>query len=252
MKKLIPLVEKYYAQQQKHEEKVKTKVEILKLKLTTSKELLNKLRFKIRDTVFKDNQDEINFFKNTKPKICADFIYYSTQIQYLHSKPNSTNSILKNYIKNKLKKLESKKRKNLEFYRYYKQSSSYYDHLYFLRENKQLELFSADISFYLDTEFYTSHDTLVAEVIAYDLLTNFYKKEINKLKNISLGVFNDDLKFDNVESSWTASKTDLVELIYALKVSEAINNGNVNTKELTTLLCNVFNIDIPNSFENLF
>ena len=88
MKKLIPLVEKYYAQQQKHEEKVKTKVEILKLKLTTSKELLNKLRFKIRDTVFKDNQDEINFFKNTKPKICADFIYYSTQIQYLHSKPN--------------------------------------------------------------------------------------------------------------------------------------------------------------------
>ena len=249
MKKLIPLVEKYYAQQQKHEEKVKTKVEILKLKLTTSKELLNKLRFKIRDTVFKDNQDEINFFKNTKPKICADFIYYSTQIQYLHSKPNSTNSILKNYIKNKLKKLESKKRKNLEFYRYYKQSSSYYDHLYFLRENKQLELFSADISFYLDTEFYTSHDTLVAEVIAYDLLTNFYKKEINKLKNISLGVFNDDLKFDNVESSWTASKTDLVELIYALKVSKAINNGNVNTKELTTLLCNVFNIDIPNSYK---
>ena len=249
MKKIIPLVEEYYIQQQKHEEEKKRTVEILKLNLQTSKELLKKLRFKIRETIFLNNNEEIIFFKHIIPKICADFIYYSTQMQHHHSKPNSTNSILKNFIKNKLKKLESKKRKNLEFYRYYNQNSGYYDHLYFLRKNKQLELFSADISFYLVTEFYTSHDTLAAEVIAYDLLTNFYKKEINKLKNITSGVFNDTEKFDSVELSWTASKTDLVELIYALKVSKSINSGNVNTKELTTLLSNVFNIDITNVYK---
>ena len=43
-------------------------------------------------------------------------------------------------MKNKLKKLESKKRKNLNFYKYYKYKSTFLDHLYFLRENKQLEL----------------------------------------------------------------------------------------------------------------
>ena len=249
MKKIIPLIKQYYIQQKKNVKENKLAIEVLKLKLQTSKELLNVLRFNIRETMFSDNDEEINFFKYIKPKICADFINYTTQIQYHHSRSNSTNSILKNYLKNKLKKLESKKRKNLEFYRYYKQNSSYYDHLYFLRENKQLELFSADISFYLDTEFYTSHDTLAAEVVAYDLLTNFYKKEINKLKNINSGVFNDSKKFDNVELIWTASKTDIVELIYALKVSNAINSGNVNTKELTTVLSNIFSIDIPNAYK---
>ena len=123
------------------------------------------------------------------------------------------------------------------------------NHLYFLRENKQLELFSADISFYLDSEFYTSHDTLAAEVIAYDLLTNFYKKEINKLKNITSGVFNDSKNFDNVALTWTASKTDLVELIYALKVSKAINTGNVNIKDLIVTFSKLFNIDLPNYYK---
>lgn len=81
-------------------------------------------------------------------------------------------------MKNELKKLESQKRKNLKFYQYYKHNNTYLDHLYFLRENKQLQLFSTDISVYLDSEFYTSHDTLAAEVITYNLLTNFYKQEI--------------------------------------------------------------------------
>jgi len=152
-------------------------------------------------------------------------------------------------LKNELKKLEAKKRKNLEFYRYYKHKSTFLDHIYFLRENKQLELFSTDISIHLDSEFYTSHDTLAAEVIAYDLLTNFYKKEINTLKNISSGIFDDNNKALKTSLQWTASKTDLVELIYALKVSGAINTGNINTKDLITELSKVFNIEIPNSYK---
>jgi hypothetical protein len=103
------LVEQYYIQQQKHEKENKLTVEILKLKWQTSKELLNKLLFKIRDTVFLNNHEEINFFKHIKPKICIDFIYFNAQIKHHHSKPNSTNSILKNFLKNKLKKLKSKK-----------------------------------------------------------------------------------------------------------------------------------------------
>ena len=249
MKNHITLVEQYFVQQKEHELKKITKNEKLKLQINQSKEIIYDLRVNIRNRKFEDNNEEIQFFKSVKPTIYADFIFYNNQLKYQVSKPNSTNSILKGYLKNELKKLEAKKRKNLEFYRYYKHKSTFLDHIYFLRKNKQLELFSTDISVHLDSEFYTSHDTLAAEVIVYDMLTNFYKKEINTLKNISSGIFDDNNKALKTSFQWTASKTDLVELIYALKVSGAINTGYINTKDLITQLSTVFNIDIPNSYK---
>lgn len=249
MKNHITLVEQYFVQQKEHELKKITKNEKLKLQINQSKEIIYDLRVNIRNRKFEDNNEEIQFFKSVKPTIYADFIFYNNQLKYQVSKPNSTNSILKGYLKNELKKLEAKKRKNLEFYRYYKHKSTFLDHIYFLRENKQLELFSTDISVHLDSEFYTSHDTLAAEVIVYDMLTNFYKKEINTLKNISSGIFDDNNKALKTSLQWTASKTDLVELIYALKVSGAINTGNINTKELVDIFSTLFNIKFSKHYK---
>lgn len=249
MKNYIPLVEQYYVQQKKHVDKKGTKTEKLKLQLIQAKEVLNDLRIYIRKNKFRDGNEEVHFFKNIKPNIYADFISYNNQLKYQVSKPNTTNSILKNHLKNELKKLESQKRKNLKFYQYYKHNNTYLDHLYFLRENKQLELFSTDISVHLDSEFYTIHDTLAAEVIAYDLLTNFYKLEINKLKSISSGKFDDTNQNNKTPLNWTASKTDLVELVYALKVSGAINTGNINTKELVSIFSSLFNIEVSNHYK---
>ncbi|WP_159951365.1 RteC domain-containing protein [Polaribacter septentrionalilitoris] len=247
MKKSIPLVEQYYVQQKKHAEKKIPETEKLNLQLELAKEVLNDLRVYIRTNKFKDSDEEIDFFKNIKPNIYADFIFYNSLLKYHVNKPNTTNSILKNYFKNELKKLESKKRRNLKFYQYYKHNSAFLDHVYFLRENKQLDLFSADLSIHIDSEFYTSHDTLAAEVITYDLLTNFYKTEINKLKEVASS------KTKNIKSksplNWTASKTDLIELIYALKISGAVNTGHINTKELVTIFSSLFNIDVSNYYK---
>lgn len=63
MKKVIPLVKQYYIQQKKNVKQNKLAIEVLKLKLQTSKDLLNELRFNIRDTMFSNNDEEINFFK---------------------------------------------------------------------------------------------------------------------------------------------------------------------------------------------
>jgi hypothetical protein len=43
---------------------------------------------------------------------------------------------------------------------------------------------------------------------------------------------------------WTAAKIDAVELIYALKVSGAINNGNIDIAELVTLFEIIFQLDL--------
>nr|WP_231962688.1 RteC domain-containing protein [Polaribacter sp. KT25b] len=62
------------------------------------------------------------------------------------------------------------------------------------------------------------------------MLTNFYKKEINTLNNISSGIFDDNNKTFKSSLKWKASKTVLVKLIYALKIAGVINTGNINTK----------------------
>jgi hypothetical protein len=249
MKKINLLVEQYNLQQKKHATKKITKNETLKLQLKLAKEVLNNLRVHIRNNKFKDDSDEIHFFKNIKPHIHADFIFYNSQLKFEINKPNTTNSILKNYLKNELKKLEFKKRKNLDFYRYYKQKNDFLDHIYFLRENKQLEIFDTELEIYLATDFYTSHDTLAAQVIAYDVLTNFYKQEINKLKSVSSGKFDDTNKINKNPLNWTASKIDLIELVYALKVSGAINTGNINTKELVSIFSSLFNVEVSNYYK---
>jgi hypothetical protein len=249
MKIIDQLVEHYQAQQKVIALKNESDSIKLKKHIETSRDFLHCLRLKIRIIKFKCTEEEIHFFKHIKPSIYADFIYYNNQLKYLVSKPNTTNSILKNYLKTELKKLEAKKRKKIDFYRYYKHKSNFLDHFYFLRENKQLELFSTDISIYLESEFYTSHDTIAGEVIAYDLLTNFYKKEINKIKNIEVRMFADDKNFIKSELNWTGSKTDLVELLYALKATGTINAGNINIKDLISTFSNLFNIEISNYYK---
>jgi hypothetical protein len=250
MKRILLLFEQYNVRQKDLVLKENISIDILKSQIDISKDTLQRLKVSIRNIKFKNHTEEIYFFKQIKPNIYADFIFYTEQLRYLIGKPNTTNQILKNYIKKELKKRERKKRKNIKFYRYMKQKGIYLDNCYFLRENKQLEIFDIDLSASLDNEFYTSHDTLAAEVIAYELLTNFYKKEIKIISNIEEGSF--DTKYDdeiNSNLNWTSSKTDLIELIYALKVSGAINGGAVNIKELIETVSKVFNIEISNFYK---
>lgn len=43
---------------------------------------------------------------------------------------------------------------------------------------------------------------------------------------------------------WTANKTDLIELIYALQSSGAINSGTADIKEVASACEHIFNIDL--------
>lgn len=250
MKKIISLFNSYA--------EWKNNIDIQKLERTThlkqsikkSKFFLHKLRLYVRDFTFVTNNDEIKFFKHLKPKVIGDLIFFNAQLSYLISKPNSTISFQKSFLKSKLKKLESQKRKNIHFYRYYKQGESFLDDKYFLRGNEQLELFNSQTLLCSDPEFFTSHDMKAAEVIAYDLLNDFYKNELLSLDNISNEIVNNKFK-NQLENNltWSASKTDLIELVYALKFSGALNGGAVQVKQIIEVLEILFEIDLGNFYK---
>ena len=49
--------------------------------------------------------------------------------------------------------------------------------------------------------------------------------------------------------NWTATKTDLIELIYALKVSGAIDGGTGNINQISQQLSTMFNLDLGNFYK---
>ena len=110
-------------------------------------------------------------------------------------------------------------------------------------------MFDSYLFIHLDTDFYTSHDTLAAEVIAYKKLTDYYKKEIQEIENSEGVLTKRDKKTSAKVFEWTTNKTDLVELIYSLKITGAINYGNISTKEMVEIFSMFFNIEIPNFYK---
>lgn len=96
----------------------------------------------------------------------------------------------------------------------------------------------------------TSHDLLAFEVVTYNLITNFYKNELNYLASLEDGMF--DTSTNNLSTNpliWTSSKTDLIELIYALKVTGSINGGDSQIKQLTEIFGQLFNVDLGNYYK---
>ena len=256
MKSITPLIESYAARKKKLAGENLKEPELLKEKIRISKCFLHKVRLHLRNHEFSNIEDEIHFFKFTKPQLCGELLFYNARLSYLSDKPDSTVCREISYIKSGLKKLETKKRKNISFYRYCKHAETAFDDKYFIRNDGQFNLFNSEDALCSDPEFNTSHSNLASEVVAYRLQIEFYKKELLFLKSIDKNC--PETIGSNVEGTstvnCTASKSDIVELLYGLKCVGAINNGNIEIKELAVLVGRMFNIplgDVYGTFNDI-
>lgn len=221
----------------------------LKQKINVAKKHLHKIRIYVRNWSFNDIKEEIHFFKIIKPSIYGQIKFFKYQLAYHTEKPFVSLDKQKKYIHKELRILEFKKKKNINFYRYIKQEETVLDEMYFTRGNEQLALFSLFDFADTDPEFSTSHDLLVGEIITYQLLTEFFKQELHCLANMEVSIHDSPKNpFENL-LSWTASKTDLIELIYAIKYTGAINGGDIQLKELIEVFENLFSVDLGNYYK---
>ncbi len=209
-----------------------------------AKEVLNKVRLLIGKRGFKSFEEEIYFFKQIKPKIYSKLIYYLKLFTIESKRPRSSKKTQIKYFNSHIDKLQTYFNDNLEFYHYYRRGSTIFDRQYFTRKNSDLRLHPDTFHFLSDEQFSTSHDSTVAMILAYDMLIVYLKKEIDKLenKNNMEATINPFQKQSRL--FWTANKTDLIELIYALQSSGAINSGTADIKEMATACELLFNIDL--------
>ena len=206
----------------------------------------------LRDLVIKENFDntenEIQFFKEIKPKILSKFIYYLKLFSTENKRPLSSIKAQIKFLNTEIDKLQIYFLENREFYNYYRRADTRLDEHYFIRNHAQsMQIHIDTFHFFIDKRFSTSHDAMVATIIAYELLIEYLKKEVNKLKNNSITT--NVINSKRVKKlNWTGSKTDAIELIYALHAGGMINNGNSDINEIKEIFEELFGIKIGDPY----
>ena len=109
---------------------------ILKRSLAGSQvlgEAFNRLKTFILIYTFKNEEEEILFFKDIKPKFCYRLIYYRKIFNIEMNRPLAGFDAQKEYLNRELNAINDYTTKRLDFVRYYRSGSTHMDSLYFLR-----------------------------------------------------------------------------------------------------------------------
>jgi hypothetical protein len=206
------------------------------------REILSKMSKLVIDSSFKNDDEEIHFFKNIITYPLSQLIYFS-KIRTLEIEFPKVNFVeQKKYIKKKMNRVNKFYIYNVDFIQYIVEGKSHFDSLYFTRSENNSLNFSNTKSCFRNPEFSTSHDLLLAQFKAYNLYYIYLKKRIDGLKALQ-----NNQSFESNDSfnfKWTKSNVDLTELIYALYFSKAINDGRVQINEIAAFFEKHFNLNL--------
>ena len=191
---------------------------------------------------FKSKTEEILYFKTLKPKISAKLIYFLKVYHIETKKPQGSNKARRKYLLHELNKINSYFEDNIDFIRYYRSNESYLDHLYFVRDRIDFKRAPETFAMELDRKQSTSFDFKVAKIMANDLLQVYLHEELRLLELNEMQEVRQEPLMPKL--AWTESKTAMIELIYAIQVTGALNNGTAEIKDIAELCERLFNIKL--------
>lgn len=225
-----------------------TTLDIIKqadLSIVLCRNLLSKFKKMVLTSDCKDQTKEIEFFKEIKQIPLSNLIYFSDIRSFEAQFPKGNKLIQKQAILKKLNKLNRFFTVNMDFNQYIEQGRMYLDDRYFTRAYFNKFNVTTSKYYYRDPEFSTSHDLLLAKLLANK---RFIKYLEERLKNLNQ---RNGTKVKNVLKGfkWTSSKAALVELIYALNHTRSINNGNIELKEIVTQFQEIFDFDLKDFYK---
>ncbi|HWZ15454.1 MAG TPA: RteC domain-containing protein [Mucilaginibacter sp.] len=211
----------------------------LKSSIKICKKAMAKLKSYIASYAFENTTEEVNFFKEVKPQFYSKYIYFINVYNFTMQRPTGSDTIQHDYIKFHLDELKTFFDHNRAFYQYYRAGMTQMDEIYFTRGGFDVHVELED--FEEDEKYSTSHDYKLSKIIANERFQEYLNLEMVKVK-AGVGELLFPLPF--TPANWTAAKTDAVELIYSLKASGSVNNGNIDISELVSIWEYVFQIDL--------
>ncbi|NDV58199.1 RteC domain-containing protein [Bacteroides sp. 519] len=195
---------------------------------------------------FSTQQEEVTFFKETKPKVFSKLIYLR-KIYYLEvNRPVSNYTTIKTYLEKEHSQINDFCNKNVEFIQYYRSGQTCFDEFYFVRGRHEMDLNLESFYFERDPKFSTNFDFKVAKLLANDMLAAYLNCELSKLKYQEENGYQVDEELPPAQ--WTDKKTALGELIYSIHEEKSINSGMIEIKALATIFGRIFKVDLSDIY----
>lgn len=208
-----------------------------------------KLKDVVSNLSFPSTQDEIHFFKETKPKLFSKLIYFRKIYQLELNKPVSGYKTIRAYLEKEHDQINLFCNKNVEFIQYYRSGSgqTILDEYYFLRGRREIELNLESFYFERDPKFSTHFDFKVARLLANDMLAAHLNYQLSKLKYLEENnCYQDDLELPT--ANWSDKKTALAEIIYGIYEEKSVNGGDIEIKTLANIFGRVFKVDLSDIY----
>ena len=217
-------------------------------------DLLGSVKKYLTEEGFKNDEEEIHFFRCIKPQILGKLIYYNKIYRIETTCPVSNGKMYYNYFSGQLANLKREYSEHLcnsDFYRYYRSGRTDRDEIYFKRGNINYHDGLNSIVFEIDPEFSTFFDYKTARIISNELLYTYLLTKINPDES-------PDVILQKPESSkdifWTDSKNAIIELIYALYASGVISHGKIGIRKISLMFQILFRIplgDLHHAFHRM-
>jgi len=207
---------------------------------------LSLLKDKVEQHDFENVPDEIDFFKNDKP-IPMSYLIYFTEVRSCELRmPKAGKSYKVEFLQKELKKINKFFHKNADFVHYMEQGHSYLDHQFFTRNQRDNYPFTPMTDYYHFPEFSTAQDMLWAKIKAMYRFIHYIREALKKLEVNDAHIFE---KKKHKVLIWTAPKTALIELIYALYSNGALNHGAADINTITSSFEDFFNVKLDNVYK---
>jgi hypothetical protein len=203
---------------------------------------IDQIQEKLKTRQFKNEADEVYFFKFVFPPVLALFIYYSDKIEWDRIIRQGSPECRYKFIDRIYSQAETFRKENSVFCNYSRDGKKELDHLYFFRNSPVNREIKYEIGRIIDPSSPPLHCILLATLIAYSKMEHevgVYIRETNEtIPRVKTG---------KSKLRWTGKQIDLIELGYGLKETGSLNDGNASLKEIFEFLSDVFEIELGNT-----
>jgi len=187
---------------------------------------------------FTDDAEKIRFYKEYKPLFVSE-LYYYLQIYRLESERPEPSRLQKVYLRKRIKAVTDWFDEHKAYCKYARSGHTDRDAEFYL-PGYQHEIYTALFSFDRDPAFCTAKGHEAALLLANRRLLTELESQMAALKKSSGGFLG------LPKLKWTFKAIDLVELIYGLYLTGAINNGKAELKDIAETFQQVFDVKLDN------
>lgn len=197
---------------------------------------LTEIRAQLETVDSADLSLSIHLYKDVLPPVYAEYLYYASLHNLESNKPIGV--LVNDYYTKALDLIGNYLVDNADFLKYYRSGKTHLDTEYFVGGTPVPGMFIELYSPFMVDSFCTTYSFQAAKGLAYE-----------KLQNLILEMIGEAAPANQPGQAlyWTHSKTDLIELVYALHSGGVFNKGTASIAGIARFFEAALNIQLGNT-----